>query len=370
MKARLSDTVTAEPICLDTGCSVTLLDKKFFESQGAPVPVCTMANPISVREIGSDKHMTSEYVVVPIYLLGKSVNGKPVEATFTREAHLVEGLKAKMLVGMNIMGPEQIDLITSKGQAVIGSCGDANISIEIRSKSSPVKRTIHARRAMVIPPHSKQPISIHHVRGLPERDFLFEPGPTAFTQYAHMVDSICSAILAQNDSDQAIHVVRNQRLGHITKIKYDGCYNVDIDAADLAIQQPRSAHKSGWLKRLFRASTAMLAMFSLAASPHISMKTEPPTLSEVNLETVLPNGVIVHGKPKAVKAIMGVVNKYPDVWKDSGKFVDLSKNNWMRIPLKPDYHVFGKARVYPLGVRDREIVDKTFDELHQQNRMS
>lgn len=76
-----------------------------------------MATPIPVRGYGSDKHMTSEYVIVPIHLIGTEV-----EAVVTREAHLVDGLRAKMLVGMDVMGPDQIDIITSKKQAVIGAC--------------------------------------------------------------------------------------------------------------------------------------------------------------------------------------------------------------------------------------------------------
>lgn len=131
-KARLSDEATPESICLDTGCSVTLLDRTFSKSQNSNVKIRTMATPIPVRGIGSDKHMTSEYVIVPIYLVGDDV-----EAVVTREAHLVDGLCAKMLVGMDIMGPEQIDIITLKKQDVIGSCENAVISIKVHPQSRP-----------------------------------------------------------------------------------------------------------------------------------------------------------------------------------------------------------------------------------------
>jgi len=32
--------------------------------------------------------------------------------------------------------------------------------------------------------------------------------------------------------------------------------------------------------------------------------------------------------------------------------------------------VSDKARIYPLGLRDREVVDKTFDELQRQDRIA
>jgi hypothetical protein len=43
----------------------------------------------------------------------------------------------------------------------------------------------------------------------------------------------------------------------------------------------------------------------------------------------------------------------------------------MRIPLKPGWEkkVDGSAKTYPLGEKDRQVIDKTFDELHNQGRL-
>ena len=43
----------------------------------------------------------------------------------------------------------------------------------------------------------------------------------------------------------------------------------------------------------------------------------------------------------------------------------------MKLPLREDWQskVSGKSKVYPLGIEDREIVDKTFDEMHRQGRL-
>ena len=148
---------------------------------------------------------------MPIHLAG-TANQRDVEAIVTREAHLVDGLRVKMLVGMDIMGPEQMDIITSKKQAVIGSCENAVIPIEVRPQSRPTKRTIHAKSNLVIPPHTEQPIPVHHVRHLPERDFLFEPRESHLALFAPMVDSSLSAIMARNETDQPIGIKHNQRL--------------------------------------------------------------------------------------------------------------------------------------------------------------
>lgn len=44
----------------------------------------------------------------------------------------------------------------------------------------------------------------------------------------------------------------------------------------------------------------------------------------------------------------------------------------MKIPLKSDWEqrVTGKAKVYPLGAKDRDLVDDTFNELHRAGKMS
>ena len=44
----------------------------------------------------------------------------------------------------------------------------------------------------------------------------------------------------------------------------------------------------------------------------------------------------------------------------------------MQIPLKSnwEFKVSEKANVYPLSVKDRKLVDQTFDEIHELKRMS
>ena len=72
-----------------------------------------MALPISVRGISSNYYLTSEYILLEIYFLGIR-SGMDIRAKIIREVHLVDGLKAKMLLGTNIIGLEKIDIITSK----------------------------------------------------------------------------------------------------------------------------------------------------------------------------------------------------------------------------------------------------------------
>lgn len=50
---------------------------------------------------------------MPIYLT-ETANQQDIEAVITCKAHLVDGLKAKILININIMSSEQIDIIILK----------------------------------------------------------------------------------------------------------------------------------------------------------------------------------------------------------------------------------------------------------------
>ena len=107
-----------------------------------------MPKAISVRGLGSNKHQSSEYAVFPLLLPGKhKVTGKNVTAmTAPREVHIVDNLKAKMLIGMDIMVPENIDIILSTSTAYIGSC-QVEILLEMRARGNgyTVLQPVHAK---------------------------------------------------------------------------------------------------------------------------------------------------------------------------------------------------------------------------------
>lgn len=67
-----------------------------------------------------------------------------------------------------------------------------------------------------------------------------------------------------------------------------------------------------------------------------------------------------------------MVEGYPNLWTDNGNVVDVPEEQWMEIPLLnnwPDLYNPRQVRVYPLGTKDRQEVDKLFDKLHEQNYM-
>lgn len=63
-----------------------------------------MPCPIPVRGIGFTIHKCKEFAVIDLYIPGKDSR----TAKITHEVHLINDLKAKLLIGVDIMGLESI----------------------------------------------------------------------------------------------------------------------------------------------------------------------------------------------------------------------------------------------------------------------
>lgn len=221
-------------ICMNSGYSVTLINRAFLLKQAPGTHVRTITSPISIREIGTNHHSTNEYMLLDIYFPDKR-DGKDMRAKITREAHLIDNLKAKMLLGTDIIGPERIDIITSKNQAFISSY-DTTVDIDFkpRSRGLTIKPVVADKETMV-PPRSQMVVPMHHASLPDDRDFLFEPSTEAVSLYTHLVNDTFHSVLARNDSDEPVLIPRHLRLGSVSKVDYDNCYHAAPEIANLAI---------------------------------------------------------------------------------------------------------------------------------------
>ena len=203
---RLNSRFTAELVCWDTGCSVTLTDAAFLQAQLPSHKILQKASPLVVHGIGSNKHTTAEYVNLNIYVPGQHAsNDQPVQALLKHMAFIVDDLRAKMLIGMDILASEDIDLEISTSTGYIGGCGT---TFELSVTSRPfIKQEVMLETQVSIPAHSHMTVLIKHVTLPAGADFLFKPAkncPVAL--FALVVDASFHAVLARNNSDQPIHL--------------------------------------------------------------------------------------------------------------------------------------------------------------------
>ena len=81
-----------------------------------------MSTSVLVHSIRANKHILQEYVIMLMLFKGTDYNSKPAVAKFCKEAYLVNNLKAKILISIDIISSKKIDIFASSKSAFIGSC--------------------------------------------------------------------------------------------------------------------------------------------------------------------------------------------------------------------------------------------------------
>ena len=89
-----------------------------------------------MRGIGFNKYSTLNYALVFIYILSINTFGNRIKAFITRKAYVVDNFKAKILIGINIIGPKSINIFVIKKKIYIKSYKTSSpINIKIRGQS-------------------------------------------------------------------------------------------------------------------------------------------------------------------------------------------------------------------------------------------
>ena len=179
-----------------------------------------MSTPLKVKGIGASKHKSSEFAALSLYFPGKNAVGDLVYASLWCEIYLVEGLRANLLIGNDIMSPEAVVIDLGKKTAVIGACG-VSIDVNARQRGQFLAKKLLINKDSVIPPRSKAMISLVRLPLPDDRDFLSHPAPQAnLTLYSHIMDYETLKILVKNASDLHLRVSRRHKLGHLLDMTY------------------------------------------------------------------------------------------------------------------------------------------------------
>ena len=99
---------------------MTIIDADLAKSLDLPLQKCT---PVPVAGIGS-RHLSSAFVSFDVFF-----RGSENVACIRVEAHLVDNLKAKLLIGMDLMGHEGFRLDLDAKKLRISSCMNIEIPI-------------------------------------------------------------------------------------------------------------------------------------------------------------------------------------------------------------------------------------------------
>lgn len=293
---------------------MSIIDRKFLLQQLPKATIQRIASPITVKGVGQGNHRCNEYVRLDIHLQRIPI------ALIQRDVHVVEGMKAKILIGMDIIGPEKITLDIPRQIAVVSSCRGAKIPIAVIPRSEQrIARSIKSSDDITIPPYAHATIPIQQQHLPDDRDLLFEP--VAYTNgiavYTHIIDCHLAAIQAQNDSESPIILRRDTLLGTISGYEVDGYFLAYSDVAFMVASSDIPDERQQ-IRNVIAAATATT----------IEEAVNGPTKTS---ESHMDNGVTIYGDDTS--DFEGIVNIFPDLWTDNGAVVDICKDQWMEIPL-------------------------------------
>lgn len=92
-----------------------------------------MTTSLNVRDIDTHNHESNEYVIVDFYFNEMNEQDNFARAHFRREIHLVDDLKANVLIENDILDFEDIVIDFSTKIATIKSC-EIIIFVEVKSR--------------------------------------------------------------------------------------------------------------------------------------------------------------------------------------------------------------------------------------------
>ena len=92
-----------------------------------------MTDSLKMRGIESFKHCTKNYITISLYFLATNSKDKIILASITRELHIVNELRANVLIDTDIIESKEIVLDIAKQKTYIISC-DATISINAKQR--------------------------------------------------------------------------------------------------------------------------------------------------------------------------------------------------------------------------------------------
>ena len=321
--------------------------------------------PITVRGLKNREHVSSKYLTVSLYIQGAKFDDEIAVAYIKRDIHLVDDLRAKMLINADIIESEEMTSDLQADKLIIGNCDMiAPLICRPFRNYRRVNRTASIQHAIIISTHTvvEMPFRFKNLSKLStERNFFFQSS-SAFSQLdeendvmTHVLDVKIIFVHVRNAIDKSILLSKHIKLGRIINFEKEGCYAADIIDAHLIIE-------INWKKRAFIATVevVMTAAFMLV---HITFNS----VNEAVTEVVITENIIIYDISLVQQRLLVVIDVYSTIWKKSDT-VHVSESEWMSIDTIFDAKT-ESFKIYFVSSQDREIINKEFDKLHEQGKL-
>ena len=379
-------------ICIDIDCSVTMTERKFFTQLLFDVSIQKLISSISMRNVEKKIVKSNEYMLIKMSFDDTFKSKQFVIDVIKIEIHFIDDFAVNLLLTNDVIYSKNIKINSVKRRLIIVNCESFRVSIEIFNRIiSNVKRTIRSRQIYILMFDELAEIFvIYHDFLSNDRDFLFESHCQYDLDYdddvyAHVVNNDLIKMLVRNAIDESIILIKRTRLNTITKYNQTDCY----------MTMSKKSHKiasdwmndRSWKKQLaFNFATIttvyatlntmsktitenmILSIISSTIFTSISVTSIMSTISQIDssLEHVLFNEITVYDQN--VFDLVSLINSYQNIFQNNDIIVNIFEKKWMSINLKSK--AMSKAnKIYSLRVKNRAVIDATFDKLHEQSKL-
>jgi len=106
---------------------MSLINRSFLKEQISDILIKWISLLIVIWELRTEIHHCDKYVILIIYL----PDNNDQLAIIIKEVHIINNLKVKMLVDINILILENISIMLSSRKAIVNSCDDIELSLTV-----------------------------------------------------------------------------------------------------------------------------------------------------------------------------------------------------------------------------------------------
>lgn len=131
-----------------------------------------MSTHLKFRGKEASKYKSVQFAQLFLFFSGKNNKEQKVYTSIRCELYLVEGLRANILMGNNILAPESFVLNVGLGHSLMESCR-VKITFRAIQRSQFLRKKLLTEKNKFVPPRSKAMIPLLPELLSDDRDFLF-----------------------------------------------------------------------------------------------------------------------------------------------------------------------------------------------------
>ena len=326
-------------ICVNFECTISLIDKVFLREVLFDIYVKKTKLPVTIRGVKSVLYFINDYCLLDLYI-PKIFNSKKTIDYIRREIYIVDDLKTKMFIKIDILELKRMQIDIGDEKFFIRNCNDliANIIVKVKNDVG-IRRAIRSQKKIIILSNSfvrifvKMRISLL----LSDRDYFFEFNLKKV--YVHIVDINILFVCIKNDIKSKKMISRYINLKTVVEYNVDSYYIVHLE---------------------YHLYIAEKNDIKVNKSKRVS-------------DIKFLNDIFIFDDKGQVVKLKILIEKYSDIWEDIGEIVDISFENHIKINFNINWNSSTASKfvqkIYFFDELNREAIDKKFDKLHVQNKM-